>query len=145
MKPEKITFKTRLILINNYSTLLIGQTRINGGQYTLIGGNVDAGETATQSLVRECYEEAGLIIREEHLKLVHVRQKIKGKSHKVTLYFQGLKWEGNIRPKEKDKFTSVAWYPIDQLPLNIKPTTKQVLQAINKGQLFATARQTINI
>ena len=118
---------------------------MNGGQYTLIGGNVDAEETAPQSLVRECFEEAGLIIKEEHLKLVHVRQKIKGKSHKVTLYFQGLKWEGNIGPKEKNKFKAVNWYPIDQLPSKIKPTTKQVLHAINNGQLFATARQTVNI
>ena len=75
MNSLKSSLKVRLILFNQGKILLLKQTKLNGGNYTLVGGNVELGETSKEALVRECKEEAGITILENDLRLVHVLQK----------------------------------------------------------------------
>ena len=57
MNSLKSSLKVRLILFNQGKILLLKQTKLNGGNYTLVGGNVELGETSKEALVRECKEE----------------------------------------------------------------------------------------
>lgn len=65
----------RLILYYKGQILLLRQTKPNGGNYTLPGGTVESNETAPQALVREAHEEAGVVLKEKDLQLVHVLEK----------------------------------------------------------------------
>ena len=129
--------KSRLVLIENGRVLLLRQTKKNGGNYTLVGGKVEAGENARKCLVREGREEAGIILREEDLQLAHVLHKNTPGGHRVTMYFQTRKWQGHLRSREPHKFKSVEWCSVHDLPQNITGTVRHVLEQIQEGHLYS--------
>ena len=135
-KPE-VVFKARLILYDRGRILLLRQTRGNGGNYTLVGGTVEASEFARDSLVRETREEAGIIISPAHLSLVHVLHKSTKKGHRVNLYFKASKYKGVVQNLEDHKFKAVQWFPINKLPDNVTATVKQALEAYRAGRLYS--------
>lgn len=137
MADQKIELKVRLILYDKGKILLLKQTKPNGGNYTLVGGNVEAGEYATQSLIREAYEEAGIILKEKDLSLVHVVQKATAKQQRIVLYFKTFRWEGNLRTREPHKFKEAVWFGLDELPRNLTATVRHVLEEYRKGNMFS--------
>jgi len=136
MAKVKSLVKSRLILEKNGKILLLLQRKSNGGAYTLVGGNLEPGETAKETLVRESWEEAGLKINKSDLVFVHALHKVKGGENRVILFFQALHWSGNIRAKETDKFKSLEWFPINKLPGRIKPSVKIVLNRHYAGASY---------
>ncbi len=137
MKLRKISLKARLILYDRGKILLLKQTKPNGGNYSLVGGTVEEDETARQSVIRESFEEAGIIINKKDLQLVHVLQKIRGGEQRVTLYFKANKWKGQLESKETKKFKKVEWFDLDKLPENMTLTVKHVLRAYRHGILYS--------
>lgn len=134
---RKIKIKARLILYHRGKILLLKQTKPNGGNYTLVGGTMEAGEYAKDTLIRESFEEAGIKLKSEELTLVHVLQKNKPSERRLTLYFKAYRWEGTLRAKEPWKFQGVAWYSLDELPKNLTPTVKHVMQKYRQGQVYS--------
>ncbi|MCB0636577.1 MAG: NUDIX domain-containing protein [Lewinella sp.] len=132
-----ITLKTRLILYDRGRILLLRQTKPNGGNYTLVGGTIEATEFARESLVREALEEAGIQIREKDLTLVHVMHKKSKAEQRVTLYFKTSRWEGKLRARERHKFKAAEWFDLDELPPNLTGTVAHVLRDYRRGILFS--------
>jgi 8-oxo-dGTP diphosphatase len=137
MAANAITLKARLILYDKGKILLLKQTKPNGGNYTLVGGNVDAREFARQALARESFEEAGIILKEEDLKLVHLLHKVIGNEHRVVFYFKAYRWEGELRAKEKNKFKATEWFYLEELPKNLTETVRHVLAQYRQGNLYS--------
>jgi ADP-ribose pyrophosphatase YjhB (NUDIX family) len=133
MAKFKVRLKVRLILYNSGNILLLKQTKPNGGNYTLVGGTIESGESAKGALIRESYEEAGIKLRESDLQLVHVLQKVNAKDQRLVLYFKAQQYEGKLRAKEKHKFKSVEWFSLYKLPDNLTDTVKHVLRQYRKG------------
>ena len=137
MARFKVTLKVRLILYYRGKILLLKQTKPNGGNYTLVGGTIEAKEEAKSCLIRESYEEAGVIIKEKELKLVHVLQKMSKNEQRIVLYFKAYRWEGELKAKEKHKFKKTEWFYLENLPPNITPSVKQVLEQYRHGNPFS--------
>ncbi len=132
------TLKVRLILYDKGRILLLRQTKPNGGNYTLVGGNVEAHEFARESLIRESYEEAGIILRPDDLQLVHVLHKrLKRGAHRTTLYFKAYRWEGELKAREKKKFREAEWFSLDHLPKNLTTTVRHVLEEYRAGSFYS--------
>jgi ADP-ribose pyrophosphatase YjhB (NUDIX family) len=130
--------KVRLILYNKGSILLLRQKKSLGGNYTLVGGNIEATEYALEALIRESEEEAGIKLQPEDLQLVHVLHKrTKNKGHRITLYFKATKWNGEIKTGEPNKFTDVVWFSLDNLPANLSETVRHVLQEYRDGIMYS--------
>ena len=121
------TIKTRLILVKEDEVVLLLQTTKQGGKYTLVGGKVEAYEYARDALVRECFEEIGIELSTKNLSLVHVLHKKNGENT-LTLYFTASNWAGIMQNKEPKKFEGVAWFPINDLPSNVSPTTRHIIK-----------------
>ena len=137
MAIRKVELKARLILYHKGKILLLRQTKPNGGNYTLVGGNVEHFEYAKESLIRESYEEAGIVIREKDLKLVHVLHKKGNNIHRIVLYFKAYKWEGDLKARETHKFREAEWFDLDALPRNLTDTIRHVLKEYRKGNLYS--------
>ena len=137
MAKPKISIKVRLILYHRGNILLLKQTKPNGGNYTLVGGNIEDMESAKTTLIRESFEEAGIILRPKDLQLVHVLQKIKKGQQRIILYFKAYRWEGNLKARETHKFKSVEWFDLDHLPPNLTETIRHVMKAYRKGLLYS--------
>ncbi|NNE28402.1 MAG: NUDIX domain-containing protein [Saprospiraceae bacterium] len=128
-----ISLKARVLLINEGRILLLKQTKLNGGNYTLIGGRVENHEMVKESLVREVLEEAGIVIKKGQLHLVHTLYKKRKIGGRIVLYFECEKYRGVPKNMEPDKFKSVSWHHLDSLPTPMSPTVQHVLKMIEKG------------
>ena len=137
MAKPKISLKVRLILYYKGNILLLKQTKPNGGNYTLVGGNIEDEESAKETLIRESYEEAGIILKPRDLQLVHVLHKIGKGKQRIILYFKAYRWEGNLKARETHKFKSVEWFDLDKLPPNLTDTIRHVMKAYRKGLMYS--------
>jgi len=136
-----INLKVRLILYNKGSILLLRQKKAQGGNYTLVGGTIEFTEYAVQALIRETEEEAGIILKEKELQLVHVLHKrTMNNGHRITLYFKASKWEGKLKTGEPNKFKGVAWFSLDNLPVNLSETVRHVLKQYRDGHMYSEFR-----
>ena len=129
--------KARVILYDQGRILLLKQTTPNWGNYTLVGGTVEAEEYAREALIRESQEEAGIVLRAEDLNLVHVMHKRLVNGHRIGLYFKASRWEGQLRAREKEKFKDARWFDLDKLPRNLTGTVKKVLRCYRRGIFYS--------
>lgn len=137
MKDFKTRLKVRLILYNSGRILLLKQTKPNGGNYTLVGGNIENMEAAKETLIRESYEEAGIILKRKDLQLAHVLQKVKEGEQRIVLYFKAQKYNGKAEARETHKFKAVEWFSLNELPANLTETVRHVLEQYRKGNYYS--------
>lgn len=138
---SKQIIKTRLILYDKGRILLLKRQKALGGTHTFIGGTVKKKEFAKASLIREAFEESGLVIEVKDLQLAHVLHKIDGKSTRVILYFKSAVWKGEPESKEPHKFKKVGWHKIGALPKSLSGTARHVLKMYRKGNLYSEFRK----
>jgi len=136
LKRTKI-FKVRLIAESDGHILMLKQTSLNGGKYTLIGGNVEEGEYPVEALIRETKEEAGITIKRSDIELVHTLFKRKANDNRIVLYFKAKSFKGNPESKEPKKFKKVAWFPLKSLPKNMSVTVRHVLEHFREGYAYS--------
>lgn len=137
MAGYKTLLKVRLLLFKENKLLLLKQTPDNGGRYTLVGGNIEDREAAYDCLIRECYEEVGIILRRRDLRMVHVLHKRTVSGHRITLYFSTEIFGGIPQNKEPHKFSNVKWHNLNSLPTTMTGTVRHVLNQLRKGNLFS--------
>ena len=141
MSEQNVKLKARLILYHRGKILLLKQTQPQGGNYTLVGGTIESSEFARRALIRESFEEAGILLKEQDLRLVHVMHKIKKGEHRLIFYFKAIEWEGNLRAKEKHKFKKAEWFDSTNLPENLTETVAHVLELYRHGILYSEVWQ----
>lgn len=130
-----------LVLIRDNQVLLLRScnTGYEDGHYSLIAGHVEAGETFTDTAIREGFEEAGITIRPEDLSVVNVMHRIKSPKtdERVDTFFLVKKWEGEIVNKEAAKCSDLSWFPLEDLPDNVIPYIRHALDNIQKGVFYS--------
>ncbi len=129
--------KVRLILYHKGKILLLKQLKTKGGNYTLVGGNVEPNESPKEALARESFEEAGLIINPADLRLVHILYKKASGEQRVVFYFKAFSWEGNLKAKETHKFKEAEWFDLERLPSKLTTTVRQALNAYRNGKMYS--------
>jgi len=137
MTKTKILLKARLIVEDHGKILLLKQTIQNGGKFTLIGGTVEDYEFARKALIRESFEESGVVVDAEDLQLVHTLHKKKDEITRIVLYFKAIKWVGKIKSGEPKKFIKVDWYSIDDLPKGMSATVRHALKHYRRGSRYS--------
>lgn len=124
-----------LVLIRDNKILLLrrANTGYQDGNYSMIAGHVDPNESFSQSIIREAEEEAGIIVKPEDLRFVHI---IHRNSHeavnneRVDVFFTADKWSGELSNKEPHKCSDLSWFDLDNLPENTIPFLKYVIKMI---------------
>ncbi len=123
-----------LVLIDKNRILLLKRcnTGYHDGDYGLVAGHVEQGETFTNAVIREAKEEAGIVITPKDLQVAHVmhRKSETDQSERVDVYFVARTWKGKVINKEVDKCSEFIWVPVDGLPLNIIDSVRIALQHI---------------
>lgn len=118
-------------------------TGFEDGNYSVVAGHLDGGETVTQAAVREAYEEAGISIRTEDLRVVHVmHQWIKGDGvysgeERIDFFVLASAWEGAPHNMEPDKCDELAWHALHRLPANMVPYVAAALRHYQQGEFFS--------
>jgi 8-oxo-dGTP pyrophosphatase MutT (NUDIX family) len=137
---ERFTLRAAayLLLIRDNKILLSRRynTAWRNGDYSLIAGHLDPGESIRTTMVREAQEEAGIVIIKENLHLVHVMQQYENAEY-FDFYFTAEEWEGEPRNCEPEKCDDMRWFPLNDLPDNLVPNVRQALQAYKAGEFYS--------
>lgn len=115
-------------------------TGYQDGKYSLIAGHLDGDELATEGIIREAKEEAGITLRHEAIKFAHVAHRLsRGKpgQERLDLFFEAWEWEGDIVNMEPEKCAELTWTPIDNLPPETLPLIRLVIGSVLKGNAFS--------
>jgi len=129
-----------LALIRDNKILLLRRfnTGYEDGNYSLITGHVDPGESFTQCMLREAVEEAGVILTATNLQVAHIMHRntpgIKN-NERIDTFFVAKQWTGNVINQEPHKCDDLSWFDLDNLPENIIPYIKQAINCI-RNKIF---------
>jgi 8-oxo-dGTP diphosphatase len=106
-------------------------TGYEDGNYSVVAGHVDAGETVTQAAIREAQEEAGVVLRPGELQVVHVMNR-KSNDERVDFFIVVKSWSGEIRNMEPEKCDDLSWFPLDSLPANMIPYVRYAIESYQR-------------
>lgn len=109
------------------------------GQYSLIGGKCDEGESVIDCAIREAYEEIGVQLQTKDLQFAHVVHKIIPGNTKDWIFFFFIteSWQGEPFNKEPEKHCEMTWFPINELPLSLGETHRQAITKWCNKQYFS--------
>lgn len=118
------------------------RTKPDQQYYTLIGGGIEAGETADKAAIRETYEETGITVRNPQLVFIEEAPERYGTQYIFTAeYADG---EVGLRPdsieaqlnKQGDNSFEPLWVPVSKLayiPSLSQELQHELLQAFRDG------------
>lgn len=114
------------------------------GWYSLPAGHIDGAETLSQAAIREAREEIGVEIAPADLQFAHLSHRASNPAEEqgeareyIDTYFVATKWQGEPRICEPEKCDEVRWASISDLPKNIIPYVRQVLELIAKHDPYS--------
>ncbi len=134
-KPEPVRTSCT-ILIHRQGNVLLGERGKDCGVapdlYAFPGGKMDYGETPKQAIVREVFEETGLVILEKDVSFFRYCNEFfpEKNKHYISLVFIIELGEGEPIRKEPDKCKGWEWIYPGNLPKNMfEPTRESIMMA----------------
>lgn len=117
-------------------------TGFKDGEYVLVGGHVEQDETLVEAVIREVKEELGIVIHSSELSLAHVMHRRKCSNEdddRVEFFFNfNPRQEYDIYNKETEFCSELSWFPLDTMPTNTADYIINVIENIEKNNLYST-------
>ncbi|MGM9445008.1 NUDIX domain-containing protein [Streptomyces murinus] len=101
------------------------------GMWDLPVGKSEPGEPITETAVRELYEETGLTVKPEALKVAHIIHGawgVEAPNGFLTVVFAAHEWTGEPENREPRKHAQVRWVDTDAIPEEFVDTTASALR-----------------
>lgn len=127
-----------VFLIKNNKLLMLrrNNTGWRDGEYGLPSGHLENNESVISGIIREAKEEAGVVIKEEDLRMVHVMHRRVNYDY-LDIYFVSTKWQGEPFIAEKHKANDLQWVDFDKFPENTLENVKKAFENYQKGVIFS--------
>lgn len=109
------------------------------GMYSLISGHLDGNESVDEAIIREAYEEAVIVVKKEDLIPATVLHRKSPDAEYVDFFYVITKWQGEIVIGEPNKCDEMTWYSVDELPKNVLPYVKEVLENYKNKVAFSAS------
>ena len=139
-KRHKNVPASYLTLFDGDKVLLLRRfnTGYEDGNYSMIAGHVDPGETFAECIIREAKEEAGIKIDKDDLEMVHIMHRdsqTPENNERIDVFFVAKSWKEEIKNMETHKCDDLAWFAIDNLPDNTIAYIKTAIDNI-KNKIY---------
>ncbi|GGU53548.1 hypothetical protein GCM10010211_17870 [Streptomyces albospinus] len=111
------------------------QAKFAQGMWDLPVGKSEHGEPITETAVRELYEETGLTVKPESLKVAHIIHGawgVEAPNGFLTVVFTAHEWTGELENREPRKHAQVCWVDADAIPEEFVDTTASALRCYLK-------------
>ncbi|MFF1908610.1 NUDIX domain-containing protein [Kitasatospora sp. NPDC058218] len=129
-----------LILERNGLVLLAERagTGYSDGLLNLPSGKVDEGEDVISAAIREAWEEVGVRVEREAVRIVHVMHYRNPEGEvRVGWFLAASEWAGEPYNAEPHKCAGISWQPINDLPENAQPYNAAGITRYLKGEPFS--------
>lgn len=121
------------LIEQNDKILLIRRLKApEAGHWSFVGGKVEFGETTRAALIREVWEEVGVVVQLGDLAHLVETPQIDGQ-HWVSPVYHAKIISGEPQNLEPDKISSVRWFTRDALPSPLAQAVLQVLNSQKRG------------
>jgi 8-oxo-dGTP pyrophosphatase MutT (NUDIX family) len=111
-------------------------TGYEDGNYSVIAGHVDGGETVLEATRREAREEAGIDLDPTTTRVVQVMHRLSDDSERIDYFLVADRWTGDITNCEPEKCDELRWVPVASLPPNTVPYVAFAIAAWRAGSPF---------
>jgi 8-oxo-dGTP diphosphatase len=137
----KLVAAGHLVLMRGGDVLLLrrANTGWRDGDYSVIAGHLDGGESVRRSIAREAWEEGRILVEPEQLRVVHVSHRIENDEfgERMDFFLTTDDWGGEPANGEPSKCDDLRWFPLGALPANTIPYIRAALQHIARGVTFS--------
>ncbi|MDI3422959.1 NUDIX domain-containing protein [Streptomyces luteolus] len=144
LKPalESMTLLVAAVIVHDLATnrvVLLQRSqnvKFAQGMWDLPVGKSEPGEPITETAVRELYEETGLTVKPEALKVAHIIHGawgVKAPGGFLTVVFAAHEWAGEPENREPRKHAQVRWVDADAIPEEFVDTTDSALSRYLDG------------
>ena len=126
---SKFPVAVHIFFLRDEQILLLRRfnTGYEDGNYSVVAGHVDMGETITQAAIREVGEEVGVMLEPKEIQIVHLMNR-KSEDERIDFFMAVRQWTGEIVNKEPHKCDELTWHPITSLPQNTIPYVRYAIQ-----------------
>lgn len=110
------------------------------GNYSLVAGHLEGDESFRQAMTREAKEEAGIILKSDDLKVIHITHKKKevgDDSERVDIFLAIDKYKGDLKNMEPDRCDDLKWFSADDLPENTVSYVRHALKQIEENKFYS--------
>lgn len=130
---------SHLFLIRDNKILLLRRfnTGYEDGKYSVVAGHIEPSETATQTMLREAKEEAGIYIDIEDLEVVHVMHRNDTNEERVDFFLTPKRWKGEPKNLEPHKCDDLRWFDLGKIPENTIPYIKQAIDCYLNNKTYS--------
>ena len=125
-----------LLCANSVLLLRRANTGYEDGNYSVVAGHLEGGESVTQAAVREAKEEVGVDLRPADLRVIGVMHRA-ASEERVDFFLSATDWAGTISNREPDKCSELRWCVLNALPENTIPYIRAALENFRRGVWFA--------
>jgi ADP-ribose pyrophosphatase/8-oxo-dGTP diphosphatase len=98
------------------------------GTWTMPGGKIHFGETWRDAAYREVFEETGIKINKENLRIVCINDDILPDVHYVTIGLLCKEFKGKPLSKEPEEILEWKWFELNNLPKKIYLPSKKIIE-----------------
>ena len=139
VQRAKAILEVHVMLVRDSQICLLRRqnTGYQDGMFSLPAGHVEEHESAEAAACRETFEETAVDVRPEDLEFVHLMHRYAGTS-RVGVYFQALRWQGEIRNNEPAKCDAIGWFDLKRLPENIPDYILCALRGSIEGRRYSS-------
>lgn len=95
---------------------------------TMPWGKMRFHESFEETCYRETFEETGLMINKDTIKIISITNDMVPDKHFVTIWFLAEDVQGDAQVMEPDEITQWQWFPLDALPTPLFFPSEKVIK-----------------
>ena len=134
----KAKVAVHLFLTNDRGEMLMLRrfnTGFKDGEYGLVAGHVEDGESLKSAMIREAREEAGITLSPDKIEVAGVIPSLLDEY--VYFFLRADGWCGDVKNVEPEKCDDMRWFHYGELPENTVSYIKQAIENYLDGKWFS--------
>ncbi|MBM4425410.1 MAG: NUDIX domain-containing protein [Chloroflexi bacterium] len=132
---DQFPVTVHIFFLREESILLLRRlnTGYEDGNYSVVSGHVERGETVTQAAIREASEEVGVTIQPQNFNVIGIMHR-KSNDERIDFFLTNTIWSGELTNREPNKCDELTWFSVNSLPANTIPYIRCALENYQKHQ-----------